>query len=81
MKRYGYAEPPIAFSDDPDSRQGQPPRLLPPMYEKAGIDKYGLQKYRCLRGTSKVEGGPHANIYRKFSLVNSMSRSFQCIWT
>ncbi|KAK7443807.1 hypothetical protein VKT23_015587, partial [Stygiomarasmius scandens] len=36
------------------------------MYEKTTIDKYGLQKYICLQGTNKVEGGPHADIYRKF---------------
>lgn len=41
------------------------------MYEKAGIDKNGFQKYRCLRGANKVEGGPHADIYRKFA-------PFQC---
>lgn len=41
-----------------------------PMYEKAGIDKYGLQKWRCLRGTNNVEGGPHGDIYRKFGALN-----------
>lgn len=35
--------------------------------EEAGVDKLGFQKYRCLRGTNKVEGGPHADIYRKFA--------------
>ncbi|PPQ71065.1 hypothetical protein CVT26_011467, partial [Gymnopilus dilepis] len=40
------------------------------LYEKAGIDKYGLQKWRCLRGTNKVEGGPHGDIYRKFGALN-----------
>lgn len=40
------------------------------LYERAGIDQYGLQKFRCLRGTNKVEGGPHADIYRKFSALN-----------
>jgi hypothetical protein len=42
------------------------------LYEKAGIDKYGLQKYKCLRGTNKVEGGPHGDIYRKFGAFNGM---------
>ncbi|TEB22231.1 hypothetical protein FA13DRAFT_1819084 [Coprinellus micaceus] len=42
-----------------------------PMYEKAGIDKYGLQKWRCLRGTNNVEGGPHGDIYRKFGALNA----------
>ena len=42
------------------------------LYEKAGIDQYGLQKYKCLRGTSKVEGGPHGDIYRKFGALHGM---------
>ena len=42
------------------------------LYEKAGIDQYGLQKYNCLRGTSKVEGGPHGDIYRKFGALHGM---------
>lgn len=42
------------------------------LYEKAGIDKYGLQKYKCLRGTNKVEGGPHGDIYRKFGALHGM---------
>jgi hypothetical protein len=42
------------------------------LYEKAGIDQYGLQKYKCLRGTNKVEGGPHGDIYRKFGALNGM---------
>jgi len=33
------------------------------LYEKAGIDKYGLQKWKCLHGTNNVEGGPHGDIY------------------
>lgn len=41
-----------------------------PMYEKAGFDKYGLQKWKCLRGTNNVEGGPHGDIYRKFGALN-----------
>jgi hypothetical protein len=42
------------------------------LYEKAGIDKYGLQKYKCLRGTNKVEGGPHGDIYRKFGALHGV---------
>lgn len=38
-----------------------------PMYEKKGVDKFGIQKWRCVRGTNKVEGGPHADVYRKFA--------------
>ncbi len=40
------------------------------MYEKAGIDKYGLQKWKCLRGTNNVEGGPHGDIYCKFGALH-----------
>jgi hypothetical protein len=42
------------------------------LYEKAGLDKYGLQKWKCLRGTNNVEGGPHGDIYRKFGALNGM---------
>jgi hypothetical protein len=42
------------------------------LYEKAGIDKYGLQKWKCLRGTNNVEGGPHGDIYRKFGALHGM---------
>ncbi|KAJ3522150.1 hypothetical protein NMY22_g12013 [Coprinellus aureogranulatus] len=42
-----------------------------PMYIKAGIDKYGLQKWRCIRGTNNLEGGPHGDIYRKFGALNA----------
>ncbi|KAJ2916235.1 hypothetical protein MD484_g4176, partial [Candolleomyces efflorescens] len=45
-----------------------------PMYEKAGVDKYGLQKWKCLRGTNNVEGGPHGDIYRKFGALNAGPR-------
>jgi len=41
-----------------------------PMYEKAGIDSYGLQKWKCIRGTNNVEGGPHGDIYRKFGALH-----------
>lgn len=44
------------------------------MYEKAGTDKYGLQKWKCLRGTNNVEGGPHGDIYRKFGALNAGPR-------
>lgn len=40
------------------------------MYEKAGIDAYGLQKWKCIRGTNNVEGGPHGDIYRKFGALH-----------
>jgi hypothetical protein len=36
------------------------------LYETGNSDKYGLVKYLCNRGTNKVEGGPHGDIYRKF---------------
>jgi hypothetical protein len=41
-----------------------------PMYEKAGVDRYGMQKWKCLRGTNNVEGGPHGDIYRKFGALH-----------
>ena len=44
------------------------------MYEKAGIDRYGLQKWRCLQRTNNVEGGPHGDIYQKFGALHG-----QCI--
>ncbi|KAF7373009.1 3'-5' exonuclease domain-containing protein [Mycena sanguinolenta] len=40
------------------------------LYEKAGVDEYGLQKWKCLRGTNKLEGGPHGDIYRKFGALH-----------
>lgn len=42
------------------------------LYEKAGVDKLGLQKYKCLRGTNNIEGGPRGDIYRKFGALNGM---------
>ena len=46
------------------------------LYEKAGIDQYGLQKYRCMRGTNNVEGGPHSDIYKTFGALHGMILSF-----
>ncbi|KAJ7479110.1 hypothetical protein FB451DRAFT_1172230 [Mycena latifolia] len=40
------------------------------LYEKAGIDENGLQKWKCKRGTNKLEGGPHGDIYRKFGALH-----------
>ncbi|KAF8233296.1 hypothetical protein L208DRAFT_1458637 [Tricholoma matsutake] len=44
------------------------------LYEKGGIDKYGLQKWKCLHGTNSVEGGPHGDIYRKFGALHAGPR-------
>ncbi|KAJ7588232.1 hypothetical protein C8J56DRAFT_1080162 [Mycena floridula] len=44
------------------------------LYETTGVDKYGLMKYKCLRGTNKVEGGPHADIYKKFGALHAGPR-------
>jgi hypothetical protein len=52
------------------ARQGYLSDTDVPMYERAGIDKYGLQKWKCIRGTNKVEGGPHGDIYRKFGALH-----------
>lgn len=43
------------------------------MYERSKIDKYGLQMWNCIRGTNKVEGGPHGDIYRKFGALHGVS--------
>ncbi|KAG6874975.1 hypothetical protein C0992_005731, partial [Termitomyces sp. T32_za158] len=40
------------------------------LYERAGVDQYGLQKFKCLRGTNNVKDGPHSDIYRKFGAFN-----------
>ncbi|KAF9028547.1 hypothetical protein BDZ89DRAFT_1112967 [Hymenopellis radicata] len=48
-------------------------------YEKAGVDQYGLQKWICLRGTNKVEGGPHADIYRKFGALHGYRHTVNCL--
>ncbi|KAK7012668.1 hypothetical protein R3P38DRAFT_3323885 [Favolaschia claudopus] len=45
-----------------------------PMYRKDGIDQYGLQKWRSERGTNRVEGGPHSDIYRKFGALHAGPR-------
>ncbi|KAG6825608.1 hypothetical protein H0H87_009082, partial [Tephrocybe sp. NHM501043] len=45
------------------------------MYKKTGIDKYGLEKFKLLRGTNNVEGGPHGDIYRKFGALNGMNQA------
>jgi hypothetical protein len=40
------------------------------LYEQAGVDKDGLQLWKCLRGTNKVEGGPRGDMYCKFGAVH-----------
>lgn len=52
------------------ARQGYLSNTDVPMYERAGVDKHGLQKLKCIRGTNKVEGGPHGDIYRKFGALH-----------
>ncbi|PBK83312.1 hypothetical protein ARMGADRAFT_1089425 [Armillaria gallica] len=39
-----------------------------------GVDQYGLQKWVCLHGTNKVEGGPHGDIYHKFGALHAGPR-------
>jgi hypothetical protein len=34
------------------------------------VDEYGLWKWICKRGSNKLEGGPHSDIYRKFGALN-----------
>ncbi|KAI8983910.1 hypothetical protein BDB01DRAFT_850553 [Pilobolus umbonatus] len=48
------------------------------LYRKIKTDKYGLSVYRCLRGTSSVEGGVHQNIIRKFGFFNSSPELANC---
>ncbi|KAJ7274859.1 hypothetical protein C8J57DRAFT_1224423 [Mycena rebaudengoi] len=43
------------------------------LFSKAGVDQHGLQKFRNGRGTNKVEGGPHGDIYRKFGALNEVA--------
>ncbi|KAJ7825530.1 hypothetical protein B0H13DRAFT_1918616 [Mycena leptocephala] len=44
------------------------------VYERAGVDEYGLWKWICKRGSNKLEGGPHSDIYRKFGALNAGPR-------
>ncbi|KAI8371102.1 hypothetical protein BD560DRAFT_446758 [Blakeslea trispora] len=43
----------------------------PPLYTEKGLDKNGLMRYSCSRGTSSVAGSCHFNIIRKFSSFNA----------
>jgi hypothetical protein len=40
------------------------------LYEKAAVDEHGVEKFNCRRGTNKVEGGPHDDIYWKFGALH-----------
>lgn len=40
------------------------------LYQVAHTDRDGFTVYRCIRGSSKVEGGPHSDIYKKFGSLN-----------
>ncbi|KAJ7925682.1 hypothetical protein B0H13DRAFT_2266228 [Mycena leptocephala] len=44
------------------------------LYEKAGVDQHGLDLWHSKRGTNKVEGGPHGDIYRKFAALRASVR-------
>ncbi|KAJ6626312.1 hypothetical protein B0H10DRAFT_2211200 [Mycena sp. CBHHK59/15] len=44
------------------------------VYDKAGVDKYGLNLYESRRGTNDLEGGPHSDIYRKFGALHAAPR-------
>lgn len=46
----------------------------PLLYTEKGVDKNGLMRYRCSRGTSSVEGSVHMNIIRKFASYNAGPR-------
>jgi hypothetical protein len=40
------------------------------LYEKAGVDQNDLDLWHSKRGTNKLEGGPHGDIYRKFAALH-----------
>ncbi|KAK7025856.1 hypothetical protein R3P38DRAFT_3531780 [Favolaschia claudopus] len=44
------------------------------LYEKVGVDKHALELFSCRRGTNKLEGGPHSDIYRKFGAFHAAPR-------
>ncbi|KAJ7747497.1 hypothetical protein B0H16DRAFT_1461980 [Mycena metata] len=44
------------------------------VWEKSGVDEHHLQKFKSLRGTNKVEGGPHGDVYRKFGATHASTR-------
>jgi hypothetical protein len=46
-----------------------PPNIK--LYFNQGLDKYGLMRYKCFRGTSSIEGGVHQNIIRWFGAFNA----------
>ena len=48
------------------------------LYKKVRIDSFGLQTYMCLHGTNKIEGGPHADIFKKFGAFHGMSLCSLC---
>lgn len=48
-----------------EGRIADPPHVV--LFHKSYIDKQGFQRYWCSRGTNRVEGGPHGDVYRKFS--------------
>ncbi|KAJ7832359.1 hypothetical protein B0H13DRAFT_2370979 [Mycena leptocephala] len=57
------------------AREGYPSGPVGVMlYEKAGVDEHGLEKFNCRRGTNKVEGGPHGDIHRKFGALHAAPR-------
>jgi hypothetical protein len=39
----------------------------PSLYTEKGVDRHGLMRYHCVRGTNSVEGSVHMNIVRKFA--------------
>jgi hypothetical protein len=41
------------------------------MYYQMKVDKNGLPKYRCVRGTNSVEGSIHQKIVQQFGAFNA----------
>ncbi len=42
------------------------------VFNKVGVDQYGLDLFDSRRGTNKLEGGPHSDIYWKFCALRGM---------
>ena len=49
------------------------------LYSKKKVDKFGLQIYRCHRGTNSAESGLHRHLIKKFASKN-MSVEYSCIF-
>lgn len=53
----------------------------PSLYTEKGVDRHGLMRYHCVRGTNSVEGSVHMNIVRKFASYNAGPRLTDMVLT